>query len=637
MGWLANHKGRFNILAFGGLWIWFLGSACWAVTDEERAKANALTERVSAAGKLFAEGAFVQSAADITAVQQDLIELLKSREPALQRLLKPLYARLTRAHGLLELEGATLPPLPTWEELTSSPPEMPAGDAAKPISFKADIAPWLISACGQCHINQQRGQFSLATYAALLQGPQGAAVLFAGSSRGSRLVDVIETGDMPRGGGQVTQEQLTTLKKWIDEGAKFDGPNPAAPLTSYASPATAPSSAPAISTPVTMATGSETVSFAKTIAPILLANCQGCHIDSQQASGGLRMDTFAQFLRGGGSGPVIVPAKVLESLLVQKIKGEAGDRMPAGGRPALKPDEIAAIETWIREGATFDGPSPEMVIDNVVAQVWAASANHGELMERRKQLALERWTKVIPNDSPATSQNDDIFVLGNVPSTRVEKILQQFSQATLQAKKLLKAPADQPLLKGGLTVFVLKSRYDYSEFGRMTERRELPKDWLGHWYADPLDAYGVLAADAASSDPRPSDKQAEALALQIVTGAYVGSFAQVPTWFSEGVARSLVRQSFRRGDDRVQHWQQAYPAAIQKVDKPETLLAGRLDEESAGLVGMGLTSFLMERANRRRFDQLLELLRSGQKFDAACAATFAAPDVMVKSWLGERK
>jgi len=633
---LENHQFQLRIVA-AGLWLCLLAQPGWAVTDEERAQANALSERVSAAGKLFAEGALAQSAADITAVQKDLLELSKSRDPALQRLLKPIYARLTRAHGLLELEGASLPPLPTWEELTSPSPEMPAGNATPPISFKADIAPWLISACGQCHINQQRGQFSLATYAALLQGPQGSAVLFAGSSRGSRLVDVIETGDMPRGGGQVTPEQLATLKKWIDEGAKFDGPNPTALLTSYATPSSASASAPARNTPVTLATGNETVSFAKTIAPILLANCQGCHIDSQQASGGLRMDTFAQLMRGGDSGPVIVPSKVLESLLVQKVKGEAGDRMPAGGRPALKPDEIAAIETWIREGSTFDGPSPEMVIDTVVAQVWAASANHRELMERRKQRSLARWTKVIPNDSPATSENYEIFILGNVSQARLEKILQQFSQATVQAKKLLKAPADQPLLKGGLTVFVLKSRYDYSEFGRMTERRELPKEWLGHWYADPLDAYGVLAADATPSDPRPADKQADALALQIVTGAYLGSLSQVPTWFSEGVARNLVSQAFRRGDDRVQKWQQAYPAAFQKVDKPETLLAGQLDEEAAGLVGMGLTSFLMERSNRRRFDQLLELLRSGQKFDAACAATFAAPDVMVKSWLGQRK
>ena len=34
-------------------------------------------------------------------------------------------------------------------------------------------------------------------------------------------------------------------------------------------------------------------------------------------------------------GSIIEPGKSSASLLVKKIKGESGDRMPAGGRPAL--------------------------------------------------------------------------------------------------------------------------------------------------------------------------------------------------------------------------------------------------------------------------------------------------------------
>lgn len=609
---------------------------CQAVTEEQRAKVAELAEQVSAAGKLYAAGSYSQSAAKITEVQTELIALLKSSDTALQTLSKPLYTRLVRAHGLLELEGAELAAIPAWDELTraSVPPASPRA-STNSISFKQDIAPWLISACGQCHITQQRGRFSLASYVALLQGAKGSAVLFAGSSRGSRIVEVIESGDMPRGGGKVSPEQLNALKKWIDEGAKFDGPSPSAPLTSLATenssnPATATNNPPQM----TPATGKETVSFAKTIAPILTANCQGCHIAGQQASGGLRMDSFAQFLRGGNSGAVIMPRQAGESLLVKKIKGESGDRMPAGGRPPLTTEQIASITTWINEGATFDGPSAEMNIDTVIAQVWAGSASHRDLFERRKQRSLERWTKVLPADEPATSTNDELFVLGNIPPERLEAMLATFNQANNLAKKLFKAPAAEPLLKGGLTVFVLKSRYDYSEFGRMTESRELPKEWLGHWHADPLDAYVVLAAEPALN-AKPSDKQTEAVALQIIVGAYLGAQSQVPTWFAEGVARNLVKTTFRRGDERIKLWQQAYPAALLKAEDAKTLLEGRLDEESAGLVGMGLTSFLMERNNRRRFDQLLELLRSGKSFNDACTATFAAPEVMVKTWLGK--
>jgi len=309
--------------------------------------------------------------------------------------------------------------------------------------------------------------------------------------------------------------------------------------------------------------------------------------------------------------------------------------MPAGGRPALSAEEISAIARWIDQGAVFDGPSQEMNIETVINQVWAGAAQHDELFQRRQQRALERWTRVLPNDQPATTGDGELFLLGNVPPDRLEKTLGQFQEATAQAKKLLGAPVDQPLLKGGLIVFLLKSRYDYSEFGRMTESRELPKEWLGHWHADPLDVYGVLADDSQTADQRAADKQSSAVALQISVGAYLGSFPEVPRWFAEGAARNLVKNTFKRGDQRIGLWQQNYSSALLEVDKAETLLEGRLDEESAGLVGMGITNFMMVRSNRRRFEQLLEQLRSGQSFDSACSELYAPPATLVTSWLGK--
>ncbi len=510
----------------------FIAPSCQAeITDQQRAKATELAEDVLAAGKLYADGSYEESAEQVASIQQELVELLRASDAELQGLVKPSYQRLVRAHGLLELEGAELEPLPNWRELT-------AGDSTA-------------------------------------------------------------AGKMPNTANSSTASSAATTMK------------------------------------VERASGDETISYAGAIAPILLANCQGCHIGGNQTSGGLRMDSFAQLLRGGDSGSIIEPGKSSESLLVKKIKGESGDRMPAGGRPALSAEQIAAVATWVDEGATFDGPTADMNIETVINQVWADSAGHDELFQRRQQNALQRWTRVLPNDSPTTASNDELFVLGNVPQEQLDKTLEQLQAAASQTKKLLKAPADKPLIKGGLSVFVLKSRYDYSEFGRMTEGRELPREWLGHWHADPLDVYGALAADSSSSAARATDKQAEAIALQIVSGAYLGSFSQVPTWFAEGIARNLVQNSFRRGDARLAAWQQAYPDALLKVDQAKTLLEGRLDQEAAGLVGMGLTNFMMERNNRRRFDQLLELLRAGKTFESACTATFATPEALVTGWLGK--
>lgn len=606
------------------------------VTAEQRQKAQDLVQQTREAGALYSSGKLVESAEQVMAIQKDFVELMKSKDPALHRLVRPLYTRLGNAHALLELQGASLDPLPSWQELTSDQPSEPEEnmpmEESDPsmISFSKDVAPWLVTSCGNCHIRGARGDFSLATFEALMKGPPEGTVIFPGESRGSRIVEVIESGDMPRGGAKVSAEQLASLKAWIDQGAKFDGPEPTTMLTSFsaAEPAADATMTPKVE--LAKATGDESVSFARDIAPILTENCNGCHIAGRQGSGGFRMDNFSQLLRGGDSGSVISGRNADKSLIVQKLKGESGQRMPAGGRPALSAEQITLISTWIREGSKFDGPSPATNINTVKNQAWAEDASHEELFERRQQRTLAMWNRVLPNDEPASLKNNELFVLGNVSPAQLDPILKRLDNAITIVKKQLDAPAKDPLVKGGISVFVLKSRYDYSEFGRMTENRELPKFWLGHWNADPLDVYGVLASGEADGED-----QEEAIALQIIAAAYLGGFSDVPTWFAEGVARNLVITNHRRGDARVDQWRAALPLANQKVENAKTLIEGRLDEEAAGIVGMAITNIMMDRTNRRRFDTLLKLLREKQPFDQALTATYAAPEVLIKSWIGK--
>lgn len=55
-----------------------------------------------------------------------------------------------------------------------------------------------------------------------------------GVGNASRLVEVILSGDMPRGGGKVSPADLGMLMRWIDAGAVFDGGNRATPLEALA-------------------------------------------------------------------------------------------------------------------------------------------------------------------------------------------------------------------------------------------------------------------------------------------------------------------------------------------------------------------------------------------------------------------
>jgi mono/diheme cytochrome c family protein len=93
--------------------------------------------------------------------------------------------------------------------------------------------------------------------------------------------------------------------------------------------------------------------FENQIRPVLLESCFRCHGDARE-SGMLRVDSRDALLQGGESGAAIVPGKPEESLLIKAIqRHEDVSAMPPEKDKALRPDQIAAFETWIRSGAQW--------------------------------------------------------------------------------------------------------------------------------------------------------------------------------------------------------------------------------------------------------------------------------------------
>ena len=205
---------------------------------------------------------------------------------------------------------------------------------------------------------RHRGDLSMATFAALEKGTKDGPIIRPGVSQGSRIIEVIASGDMPRGGGKVSPEELLAIARWIDTGALFDGPDRNAPLGQA-------TGAPAVEG-VTKASGKETVQFNRDLAPVLVANCIGCH-GGDQPAGQLRMETFADFLKGGTTGKLLDTDKPAESLIVRRLRGIDGDRMPQD-KPALPDTTIDQFATWIREGARFDGANPAQPLKVVVEE-----------------------------------------------------------------------------------------------------------------------------------------------------------------------------------------------------------------------------------------------------------------------------
>ncbi len=89
--------------------------------------------------------------------------------------------------------------------------------------------------------------------------------------------------------------------------------------------------------------------FEQSVRPLLAENCYSCHGDKKQ-KGGLRLDSLQAILKGGESGPAVVPAKPEDSLLVEAINYE-GVEMPPNGK--LEPAKVAILTRWVSLGAPW--------------------------------------------------------------------------------------------------------------------------------------------------------------------------------------------------------------------------------------------------------------------------------------------
>ena len=97
--------------------------------------------------------------------------------------------------------------------------------------------------------------------------------------------------------------------------------------------------------------------FETKVRPILATECFSCHTNSQL--GGLRLDSREAMIRGGKSGPAIVPGDPEKSLLVIAIRQTGDLKMPKGGK--LPQDQIDAIAQWVRTGAVWPSTGKSMV------------------------------------------------------------------------------------------------------------------------------------------------------------------------------------------------------------------------------------------------------------------------------------
>ncbi|MSO50450.1 MAG: DUF1549 domain-containing protein [Acidobacteria bacterium] len=122
--------------------------------------------------------------------------------------------------------------------------------------------------------------------------------------------------------------------------------------------------------------------FEARVRPILAANCYECHAET--AKGDLRMDSLEALLKGGESGPALVPGDPDKSLMIQAVRQSdpTAPRMPKD-KSKLKPDEIEVLVEWVRAGAVWPASAKSAPPPAAAPKVMEVTPAHREFWSVR--------------------------------------------------------------------------------------------------------------------------------------------------------------------------------------------------------------------------------------------------------------
>ena len=229
--------------------------------------AASVKAQIDEAGELFKKNEMTAAGEKIKAAQLSYEAMIKTGVDANQLFeLRPSYSRLKKAHELLVKEGVSLEPLAELpkaankKKIASAKENEKSGksnatngdekhnemkdsesnatktdnvDKKSTISFTKQIAPLLARNCGQCHVQGNRGQVNFANYELLTDGQNN--LIVADKPDLSKVFTAIDDEVMPPN-KKLSSKDKGLLKKWIEEGAQFDGDDKSVNLGTLAGP-----------------------------------------------------------------------------------------------------------------------------------------------------------------------------------------------------------------------------------------------------------------------------------------------------------------------------------------------------------------------------------------------------------------
>jgi mono/diheme cytochrome c family protein len=96
------------------------------------------------------------------------------------------------------------------------------------------------------------------------------------------------------------------------------------------------------------------------VRPVLVEHCAKCHGDKKQMAG-LRLDDRARMLKGGESGPALVPGDPEASLLIKAVRHNGDLKMPP--KTPLPAPAVEALTAWVKMGAPWPATKSAVAAD----------------------------------------------------------------------------------------------------------------------------------------------------------------------------------------------------------------------------------------------------------------------------------
>ena len=243
--------------------------------------------------------------------------------------------------------------------------------------FESQVLPVFQQHCTACHGDAAtQGDLDLRSREAALRGGTSGPAVIAGDSAGSLLVAKLVSGSMPMGGERLAPSEIEVIRHWIDEG--LFASNAARAVTE------------------------------RDVLPVFQMRCVTCH-GKRRKEAGLDLRTRASRLRGGESGPAVIPGDPDGSLALQRVL--AGEMPPPhmlmefNVRPPGS-KEVETLKAWIAGGAR---PDPR------------SQAEHGSLVSDEDR---SFWS-FRPPERPALPEVSDAGSVFNPIDTFIAARLQQ--------------------------------------------------------------------------------------------------------------------------------------------------------------------------------------------------------------------